>query len=325
MPAALPPPPRHRGPSDPSDPSDPSPPRAAGPRRRLLRAGLAAAVLSAGAGPLRAAVRRGGGPDDGDAPFRLQAAPLVLLGEVHDNAALHRRRAEAVQRALEAGWRPAVAMEVFDRERQADIERARRERPGDADHLIAQAGGRGWDWPLLRPLIALVLAQGLPLLGANLSAGAARRVAREGAAAVFDADERAALGLDRAPPPGWQAAQQAEIEHGHCGLLPAAALPGMVRAQAARDAVMAQVLLQALARPPAGAAPGAVLLLAGNGHVRRDLGVPVWLPPSVRAWSVGYVEAPGNWPAEAFDARVEGTPAERADPCEGLRQPAPAR
>ncbi|WP_393937254.1 hypothetical protein [Piscinibacter sakaiensis] len=67
-----------------------------------------------------------------------------------------------MQRALEAGWRPAVAMEVFDRERQADIERARRERPGDADHLIAQAGGRGWDWPLLRPLIALVLAQGPP-------------------------------------------------------------------------------------------------------------------------------------------------------------------
>ena len=54
-----------------------------------------------------------------------------------------RLRLGVLRRAFAAGWRPAIAMEQFDRERQADMDRARRERPGDAQHLIdlAVAGG----------------------------------------------------------------------------------------------------------------------------------------------------------------------------------------
>ncbi|MGO4314050.1 hypothetical protein AB4Z35_30155, partial [Pseudomonas sp. KB_15] len=39
----------------------------------------------------------------------------VLLGEVHDNGAAQAARLQALTRAVEAGWRPAVAMEQFDR------------------------------------------------------------------------------------------------------------------------------------------------------------------------------------------------------------------
>jgi len=46
---------------------------------------------------------------------------------VHDNAALHRDRLDVLRRAVaHAGWRPAIAMEQFDIDRQPDIERARR-------------------------------------------------------------------------------------------------------------------------------------------------------------------------------------------------------
>jgi uncharacterized iron-regulated protein len=124
-----------------------------------------------------------------------------------------------------------------------------------------------------------------------------------------------ALKLDRAPAADWQAAQEREIADGHCGALPARLLPAMASAQFARDAVMAQVLARD--------GDKGVVLIAGNGHVRHDLGVPRWLSPplAARAFSVGYLEegqdvdVPGQ-----FDAVVVTPAAAREDPCEGLRR-----
>lgn len=230
----------------------------------------------------------------------------VLLGEVHDNAAAQQQRLAALTRALAQGWRPAIAMEQFDRERQADIDRARRERPRDADHLIAQAGGDAWQWPLYRPVVALALQYDLPLVAANLSRADAGKIVRGGLDGLFSADERHKLGLAGALPTDLVTAQTAVLDRGHCGNFPKAMLPGMLAAQAARDAVMAQAL-----RPYAGR--GAVLI-AGNGHVRRDVGVPRWLGGDAgQAVSIGYVENP---PSQGeFDMAVVVPAVERNDPC----------
>ncbi|WP_035848233.1 ChaN family lipoprotein [Cupriavidus neocaledonicus] len=259
---------------------------------------LAAAVLGAGcAAP-------------GPAPAALGAAfagrPYVLLGEVHDNAIGQQQRLDALTRAVAQGWRPAIAMEQFDRERQADIERARRERPRDADYLIAQAGGGAWQWPLYQPVVALALHYDLPLVAANLSRADAGKIVRGGLDGLFSADEQQQLGLTGALPPDLVAAQTAALDRGHCGNFPRAMLPGMLAAQAARDAVMAQAL-----RPYAGR--GAVLI-AGNGHVRRDVGVPRWLGGEAgQALSIGYVE---NAPDKGeFDMAVLVPAVERKDPC----------
>src|SRR3982751_4063539 len=67
----------------------------------------------------------------------MQRTPVVLLGEVHDNAAQHALRAQALRKLVESGARPAIAFEQFDRGAQQAIDRARRERPRDADYLIA--------------------------------------------------------------------------------------------------------------------------------------------------------------------------------------------
>ena len=95
----------------------------------------------------------------------------VLLGEVHDNAAQHALRVAALRRLVEAGARPAIAFEQFDRQRQADIDRVRREQPGDADALIAAAGARNWEWKYYRPFVQLALEYDLPIVAANLSRG----------------------------------------------------------------------------------------------------------------------------------------------------------
>lgn len=246
---------------------------------------------------------------------RLQGSTVALLGEVHDNPEHHRLRRQVLQHALQAGWRPALVMEQFDVEHQADIERSRRERPRDAEHLIALAGAsRGWHWADYEPLVALALAFDLPLLAGNLSRAQASRLVRDGAEAALGAEATRALGLHQAPDAAWQAAQEREIDAGHCGALPRNLWPGMARAQFARDAVMAQLLRQHAAR-------GAVLL-AGNGHVRRDIGVPRWLttlaPQSLLA--VGYVETDEAPPAPGlYDAVVVTARAERPDPCEAFK------
>ena len=40
---------------------------------------------------------------------RFAGKSYVLLGEVHDSAAAQQQRLQALTRAVEAGWRPAIA------------------------------------------------------------------------------------------------------------------------------------------------------------------------------------------------------------------------
>jgi uncharacterized iron-regulated protein len=251
---------------------------------------------------------------------RLQGDAVVMLGEVHDNAQQHRLRLEVLRRAFAAGWRPAIAMEQFDRERQADIERARRQRPTDAQHVIDLAApasarpGGGWNWDFYRPFVELALQYDVPLIAANLSNADTSKIARGGHAAVFDRASIVMLGLDRPIAEDWQSAQEREIDSGHCGALPPAAWPRLARAQFARDAVMAQALRQH--------AKGGVVLLAGNGHVRRDIGVPRWLGTDQRrVFTVAYLEEDDeSTPAAAFNAVVRTAAAARSDPCASFKK-----
>ena len=263
-----------------------------------------------------------GAVDTGSGPFpwedRLRGDAIVLLGEVHDNPVQHRLRLEVLRRAFEAGWRPAIAMEQFDREHQVDIEQARMERPLDADYLIEKAATQhgksisGWNWEYYRPYVALALQYGVPLLAANLSRHDAQKIVELGYSAVFDDSLEHQLGLDRQRP-ALQAAQENEVDVGHCHALPKELLPAMARTQLARDAVMAGVLREHGAQ--------GVVLLAGDGHARRDMGVSMWFDPTMlaRVFAVGFLErgdpAP---PASAFDAVVITDAAPRPDPCATL-------
>ncbi len=237
------------------------------------------------------------------APGLALRQPVVLLGEVHDNAAQHALRLQAFETMLARGARPALVMEQFDREHQAAID-ARRSAspPPDADALIAAGqGAAGWHWPFYRPFVAQALAHDLPIVAANVGRAEARRVMADGLAAHgFDADVPADL----------LAAQAAAIEASHCGMVGAEQAARMALAQVARDQAMARAL-------QAHADRGAVLL-AGNGHVRTDIGVPRWLDGTTRARSeaIGVLEEGDA--TTAFD-RVVVTPAQpRSDPCAGI-------
>lgn len=288
---------------------------------RRLASGARSATAGAAVALLTACATASSPPLDAEAlAAALASRPVVLLGEVHDNAAQHAVRAQALRRLFEAGVRPALAFEQFDRERQAELDRARAEHAGlppaeRADRVIAAAGQpRTWNWDYYRPYVALALAYDVPIVAANLSRADAARVVREGFGAVFDAATIAAYRLEALPEPFLRAHEQA-VDEGHCRLLPRQMLAGMARAQIARDVALAQAI--------APHAAGGVVLLTGNGHARNDLGVPALLPPELRGrtLSIGLLEtgSAAGAAAAAFDV-VFTTPAQpRGDPCAPLR------
>lgn len=248
--------------------------------------------------------------------------PIVIFGETHDNAAQHALRAATLRLVFEHGARPALAFEQFDRERQADIDAVRRDRDATGSSTevaarIAALGNRGWNWDFYRPYLQIALDYQVPIIAANLSRADAIRIARNGFDAALAPAQQARLGLDRLWP-ALVATQQREIEAGHCGLLPADDVAPLARAQIARDAIMALEIAPYAAR--------GVILLTGNGHARRDVGVAHYLalPGMDRApaLTIGLLEDAGGGdpPAKAYDVVVT-TPAQpRPDPCEELRR-----
>jgi uncharacterized iron-regulated protein len=229
---------------------------------------------------------------------------------VHDNAAQHALRLAAFEALLRSGARPALLLEQFDREHQVDIDRTRAATPvPDADQIILAGSGtpaseiRSWNWPFYRPLIALALAYNLPIVAANVSRDDARRVISDGLGA-HGFDPIVAADITRA--------QSEAIEASHCGTLNAAQAQRMAAAQVARDQFMARAIETHARR--------GVVLLAGNGHVRSDIGVPRWLTPATRALteSIGMLEVGDGERADneqVYD-KVFRTPRQaRADPC----------
>ena len=232
---------------------------------------------------------------------------VLLLGEVHDNRAGHLQRYEELRQRVEAGWRPVIAMEEFDRQDQ-DLLNAAQEGCMDAGCVIRVMDRKGWDWQQYYNILQLALDHKLPLVAVNLSRADASKVVRDGIASSFDAKTIADYRLGEPVSADWRKAQEREIQAGHCDMVPAMMLPGMVDAQMARDVWMAKLIRDQQPRD--------VVLIAGNGHVRKDIGVPRWLTsygPKLTMETIGYVEdgaAKGQ-----FDAVKVAPAVKRPDPC----------
>jgi uncharacterized iron-regulated protein len=246
---------------------------------------------------------------------RLTQADLLLLGERHDNPQHHQARARWLRGLARLGRPLGVVAEHLS----APLRLAGPD-TGPLAQRLATAGfdTKAWAWPVHEALFATVDTLGWPLLGGNLPRPQVRQIAREGESAVPPDELR--LLRDSPLPPAAQAALRAELVEGHCGQLAGARLDTMTWAQRARDASMAL----ALQRLRSSLGPGSlVVLLAGNGHVRRDHGVAALLPlaaPGARVLSVGLLEpdeaegATGHYDLACVTAAVQ-----REDPCRSLR------
>ena len=192
----------------------------------------------------------------------LLPADAILLGEQHDAPEHHRLERATVQWLAARGDLAALVLEMAE-QGHGTTGLPRDASAAQVRDALAWDGG-GWPWADYGPVVMAAVRAGVPVLGGNLPRARMRAAMQDSA-------------LDtRLPPAAW-AEQRERIREGHCGLLPESQITPMTRVQIARDMAMADTVVRALQ-------PGrTVLLVAGNGHVQRGLGVPLHLPPKIKA------------------------------------------
>lgn len=192
----------------------------------------------------------------------LRGADFVFLGEKHDNPDHHQMQLAVLQQLIDENRVSHVTFEMLD---------------SSADEALAGLGGEnfssldelsrfiawdeeGWDWTFYGPLINAAYRGEVPVRSGNITGETVGRVYGEPTppeiATVLDDAVMEKLFED--------------IDASHCGLLPQSQFPAMVRVQQTRDYRMATQLGKPV--------PDKVgVLIAGNFHVRHDLGVPNYL------------------------------------------------
>lgn len=236
------------------------------------------------------------------------AANIVIVGEVHDNPAHH-----TAQAAVVAQVQPKAIVWEMLTPAQAGLVT-----PELIDNATAMAERLDWDaagWPDFNMYHQIFAAAPDAIsYGAAVPRDLAQAVMHEPLGAAFEA--AAAYGLDRDLSDAHQLAREELQRVAHCDALPKDLLPAMVKVQRLRDATLAQATVRALADTG-----GPVVVITGNGHARKDWGVPSYLAavaPKARVWSIGQAED-GNAPDGGFDVVWYAPAQERPDPCAAFK------
>jgi uncharacterized iron-regulated protein len=260
----------------------------------------------------------------------VKANGVVILGEVHDNAAHHLLRAEllapsrgTVFEQLKVDMQPAIDTFFAKAGETASVEEFKKAVDWDKS---------GWDRVAYDPLLTAAMGQGI--FAGDVARSDLMKVAKQGLDALPVAD-RERMALTAPFDAQLEKASLAEIEEAHCGMLPKTALPGMAAAQRYRDAQLAEATLRVAA------AKSSSFLITGNNHARTDRGVPWYLrtrQPNMPVLSVMFVEvqegqnsvsdyvpkAPDGTPAADFIVLTAPPSKVRGDPCDAFKKKAPA-
>lgn len=272
----------------------------------------------------------------------IRGGGIVLLGEVHDNPEHHAVRGDILWPRLDKmvptkGLRPAAVFEHIRTGQQAQLDTFRRNaarsrRLWRAPDLLRELDWKASGWPpaeMFYPLFNAALWAKQPIYPGNAVRERMRLLVRGQDQPTEE--EATLLKLAQALPQPLLDTLAAELEGSHCGALPPTAIPIMSLAQRYTDAHLAEALVKAAEKH------GGAFLLAGNGHVRIDRGVPWYvrqLAPQRKVIAVMLLEVEdGKNEASAYLTRapdavaadyVMFTPRQpRPDPCEKMRQGKP--
>lgn len=192
----------------------------------------------------------------------LEGASYLLLGEKHDNPDHHHLQTAIINHLITRQLVSQVAFEMLDTDAEALLDDLRQQQLSSLDELknYLQWDEEGWDWSFYGPLIDAVYRGGIPMAAANINSARMMQVYSEELPAsiegILDASTMEQLNLD--------------IDESHCGLLPESQFPAMVRVQQYRDFIMAASMNSTDHDKLS-------VLVAGNYHIRQDLGVPNYL------------------------------------------------
>lgn len=222
-------------------------------------------------------------------------AQWVLVGEVHPNPDHHRLQATVLAAVVDSGKQPTVVWEMIPSARQAELDAWSNAENPDAAALgqTLEWSTSGWPaWSFYQPIAQVAATSRLKMMGTALPRDTMMTIGRKGADGMED-KLRAQLHLDIMLDEQAQAGLMESLREGHCGLMPDEALAPMSVAQRARDGAMASAMLSEDIHGPS-------VLIAGNGHVRKDWGVGSLLSqlsPEAELLSIAQIEVQ----AERFD------------------------
>jgi uncharacterized iron-regulated protein len=192
----------------------------------------------------------------------------VYAGEQHDDPHMHHFEYELLQRVYNADHSVALGIEMLPTPMQPALDDYVAGRSDEAEFLAAVDWKETWGFPFeyYRPLLELCREHGLRVVALNAPRALSRKLAHGGLEALTDEEKRALPELVPGPPAHRAQLEEAFKGHGAHGPSQPAALERFYLAQLLWDETMASTVARELLAP---GAPHRMLVIAGEGHVRR--------------------------------------------------------
>jgi uncharacterized iron-regulated protein len=252
----------------------------------------------------------------------------VLIGEVHDNPQHHEWQANIMKELVKTPT-------VLGFEQLSSFQQSSLDEYLTNNHQNPSGIGRAvlWEqsgWPpftIYLPIFEVALTNHWQILGMMFPKEKMKPVYQKGAAAVLPAAAMAILNPENFSPETKN--EMAKLMYlAHCSMMPQDKMMPMVRVQIAKDAYMAHQISTAAKEKRA-------VIIAGNGHVRKDWGIPHFLQKIGRKGQqtvISIVEVDkGKLDPSLY---MESSPRlsdfviftasyQRKDPCESLKHPKP--
>ncbi|WP_373235403.1 ChaN family lipoprotein [Cohaesibacter celericrescens] len=267
-------------------------------------------------------------------------ADYLLLGEKHDNPRHHRLQETVLAMVGHAGKQAHVVFEMLEPRHQdildetyrtfemkpsecvspAQIEKVKRE---SLDALASKLAWeqRGWpEWSIYKGVFKEALDNGMSLHGGNPDREVLMSVGRGGA---LSDEQLKDLKWDQDYSNTNRESLLDELVAAHCGMMGREAMTPLMTLQRLKDAHMARAMRQAKTKGEI------AILIAGNGHTRKDRGVPLFIDQEDKVVSIAFVEVvrdETNMDAyPSFDAALYDyvwfTPRiDEIDPCDRFRE-----
>ncbi len=219
-------------------------------------------------------VSQNSGPSKQELLVELAQADVIYLGETHTDEADHRAQLEIIMAMHGARGDIAIGLEMFQRPFQAVLDQYIAGELTEAE-LVEQSEYEtrwGFDWELYAPIMRYAQANQIPLIALNTPREITKKVARQGLSSLEGED------FQHIPPledidtsdENYQAMVAQVFGHhgGHGSSGPS--FENFFAAQVLWDETMAAGVADYVT-----AAPGTqVIVLAGEGHIVFDFGIP---------------------------------------------------
>ncbi len=204
----------------------------------------------------------------------LKQADVIYLGETHTDVADHVAQLEIITEMHQARGDIAIGLEMFQRPFQSVLDQYIAGAITEAD-LIEQSEYEtrwGFDWELYAPIIRYAQTNQIPLIALNTPKEVTRKVAKQGLASLTGEDLKYIPPIDQidTSDENYQAMVAQVFSHhgghGHSG----PSFENFFAAQVLWDETMAEAVANYVTAFP----DTQVIVLAGEGHIVFDFGIP---------------------------------------------------